>query len=295
MTVVVDPDLSPESGVVLDELIARVRRELVDREAMNLLADTIGLNETALRFVHSPENMTRGTLLSIDEEIMYVWSVDVGNRSAVVERGWDGEASEHDGNARVNIGGLSRSRIIDAINDELSSLSASGLFQMKSTPLATLGIYGLNYPVPAALQSNVYDVQWQETTASAWTRFPGWRYSSIDASLSFRELPPFGQFRVLYKSPFTPIRTGANDVQATTGLHSEANDILVWGACYRLTGGDEYKRNDFRTQGDTRRADEVPYRALALARQDYRQMREDRLSEERTRLSRFFPTIRPGW
>lgn len=296
MTIVVDPEAAGPSGVTLDELIGQVRRILSDRENLNQLSVDVDEFDTRLTFDHPLNSITSGTLLSIDNEIMYVWEVDEATRSVTVARGHQSTTAEpHTASTYITAGGKSRKAIIDAFNYELGSLSAKGLYQMKSLPLLAPTIGG---PVPLTGVGNadVYDVQFKSIYgANGWHHVSGYSYSPFDATVSLKQRWNVGNYRVLYKAGFNKLVDGSDDVQVTTGLHAEATDILVWGAAIQLITPDEYIRNDFRSQGDTRRPQEVPYRAVALSVQGYQQQYNQRIAEEKDRLRRSFPVTKPGW
>lgn len=296
MTIVVDPELSSPSGTTLDDIVGRVRRELGDRDNINLLASSVDEVTDQIVFRHSINGVSRGTLISVDSEEMYVWDVETNSKTLTVQRGFGSSPEPHNADALVNIGEKTRRRIVQAINDELASISGRGLFQMKSTPVSGYTSSRSAFSVPALTGHDIYDVQylpWGDTLE--WTHLSGWQYSSLDAIVNVPASVHTSGVRVLYKTGFGQLIDGTDDVQTTSGLHAEATDILVWGACARLATSEEYKRNDFRAQGDTRRPEEVPPRALAVASQQFAQMRDTRLMEEKDRLRRQFPLTRNGW
>lgn len=299
MSIVVNPTNSEPSGILLNNLIARVKRHLSDRDNINKLKIAADESATSLTLTYAANNISRGSLLNIDNELFYVWDYDSGTKTATVERSYDNTVLQfHSADSVVNIGGKSRAQIIDAINDELQSLSSKDLFQMRALTIPSFNAGQLSYPLTELDRSNIYDVQCLTPGQdSDWQHLRGWHYSAIDHAISFDRMPLWGtDVRVLYKTGFDTFTTGTDDIQSDIGLQAEAADVLIWGALYRLTIGDEYIRDDFRTQGDTRRPAEVPAGAVLRSTiAGFKAIHDERLADERDRLRRQFPTRRLGW
>lgn len=297
MTIVIDPQLAPPSGLTLDDIVARVRSELGDNENLNVLAESISADDTTLLLSHPMSQITTGTRISIDDETVHVWSAVPETGEVRVLRGYQSASSPHSSGSLIIVGGKSRRQIVDSINDELMSLWGKGLYQMRSIPLDGYSPAVSSYELDELEDSDIYDVQYRDVAqASEWVHIPDWRQGSIDNTVTItNSWLPSTHLRVLYKVPFVRLTDGGDDIQAASGLHSEAVDILVWGALLRLTATEELKRNQFRSQGDTRRPEEVPYRAVSLARNDIRQTLDERIQQERDRLRRRFPHRKSGF
>jgi hypothetical protein len=297
VTIVVDPTADAPSGITLDRLVARVQSELSDRDNINLLSVDIDADDTVLTTQFSLSAITRGTLLSVEDEVMYVWDTDINAKSITVLRGYANTSpSAHAASTVISAGGKARAQIIDALNDELRSISGKGLYQMKSATLDNYSYATSAYVVDDLAESNVYDVQYLAISETVgWVHMPHWSFSAIDNAITLHCTPASTRLRVLYKSGFAQFVFGSDDIQSDIGLQEEAADVLVWGAAARLAIPEEYFRNDIHTQGDTRRPSEVSAGALMRSAQGFKAMRDERLSEEKDRLRRQFPLRKSGW
>jgi hypothetical protein len=110
-------------------------------------------------------------------------------------------------------------------------------------------------------------------------------------ALKFEEQVRSGRLRVVYKAPFTNVTTETQNLQNIASFPSTAEDILEMGAQIRLVSPREIKRNFTESQGDTRRADEVPAGAVSGSLANLLRMRRDRITAEAARLQRQYPTF----
>lgn len=296
MPVIVE-DEGGASGISLDGLVSRVRRLLGDRDNINKLKTSISDTDSTVVLTYKPSNIYNGSLITINDETMHVW--EVSGNTLIVERARRGtSATAHDANEITYTGGKPRQQIIDAINDELSSLSSQHLYQMKSVLVDGYNTSDWAYQVDDLNKATIYNVQYLVTGQdSDWRDLKGWSFNPIDNTMSFNTEPWFSyDVRVLYKAPLGRFTDGTDDLETTTGLRTEAADVVVYGAAYRLTIGDESIRNDFRSQGDTRRPGEVPPGAVLRASVNgFKAIRDERLGEEQQRLRNLYPYRRAGW
>ena len=300
MAVTKDPAQSTASGVTLSQLVDRVRLEIEPRLDINILNGNIDASTQTVSFNHTFQHASidRGSTFSIDDEVFYVIAVDSSSRQVTALRGHQNTtAASHSNGALVYFSQNSRKQIVDAINQELDSLYAKGLYQMRSVPITNYSWSVFDYQLGDINASDVYDVQYLATgTNGEWLHLPGWRFNPIDNTLILTSEPSWSHsLRVLYKSGFTHLTQPTDDIQSVAGLQDDASDILVYGACARLTLSDEYKRNDFRSQGDTRRPSEVPTGSQMRSHALFVQMRDQRIAEERNRLRKRYPVRRSGW
>lgn len=98
----------------------------------------------------------------------------------------------------------------------------------------------------------------------------------------------FGQavtVRVTYAhSLATTTITSTTDLESTVGLQRSMLDILPYGIGIRLMLNKEAQRDDLGAQGQQRVPSEVPPMSWAKTAQLWQQMRDARISQERTRL-----------
>jgi hypothetical protein len=103
---------------------------------------------------------------------------------------------------------------------------------------------------------------------------------------------PGRPIRVQYKAPFTtPLVNPTDDVLAVTGLHTQAHDIPVLGAMVRLMSSREFKRTFSESQGEPRRAQEVPVGSSLTGLKGVMVLRADRIEAERTRLEKMYRRV----
>jgi hypothetical protein len=108
-------------------------------------------------------------------------------------------------------------------------------------------------------------------------------------ALKFNEATRSGNLRVTYKAPFNKVTQETDNLQTVAGFPLSAEDILVMGAEIRLMAPREMKRNFVESQGDTRRANEVPAGAVANSINNMIRLRRDRITAEATKLDSQYP------
>jgi hypothetical protein len=224
-----------------------------------------------------------------------------------LEQGGGSFATTHTANGLINVNPrFPAVAIIKAINDDIDDLSAptNGLFQMlelTTTFVPVVQGYDLagldnddvleiwevrgheygpanKYPV---LPSSMWKLQRNADTQV----FPSGLALTLDHGLY-----PGRPIRIQYKAPYsTPLANGADDVEAVTGLHSQAHDIPALGAPARLMQYRELKRSFSEAQGEPRRAQEVPVGASLTASKGLLQYRQNRIDAERSRLQKMYP------
>lgn len=271
------------------------------REGLNKLAAAItDTTSQTVTLSQALGSIQAGAVIAVDLEVMYVWEVDTTAGTATVERGQYGStAATHALGALVNVNPKwSKFAIFRALNQELSALASAGLFKMNTVELTySASTAGYDLTSVTNLES-VYAVEAKYLGLTAdWV--PIRRYTvgrdqnttdfPSGFSLTLLEGGQPGQaIRVLYKSRFTALSALTTDV-STTNLPTSAYDIPPLGAAARLAMPMEVGRNDFTTQGNTRRAEEVPPGAVARAATALWQMRNTRVGEEKTELRRRYP------
>jgi len=232
--------------------------------------------------------------------LMYIWEVNTASKTLTVERGFGGTtaATHADGAIVVVSPKFPRWQILQALNDELADLSSpmNGLFQMKTVDISYNGSDRQIDLTGITSMIDVYDVRWRYLSDD----YPVVRRyrlmrdmpTSDFASgyvLSLDEPVMSSTIRVIYKDKYTPFSTEASTL-ASTGASSELADLLVLGAQIRLLASREVKRNFIESQGDTRRADEVPAGAMNASVTNLLRLRRDRITAEAARLNRQYPT-----
>ena len=282
---------------------------LVDRTVQNLLAGTVeernkiassvNASVTSVPITYSLGSLAEQTVFEIESEMLYVWDVDTANKTLTVERGFGGTtAASHSSGTVLTVNPkFPRWQVLNALNDELADLSSpmNGLFQMKSVDVSYNGSDRMVDLASVTSMIDLYDVRWRfESDDYPVVRnvrlarnLPTTDFSSGFA-LIFDQGIQSGTVRVWYKDKYTPFTTEASTV-ASTGATDELVDLLVLGAQIRLLAGREVKRNFIESQGDTRRAEEVPAGAMNASVTNLLRLRRDRINAEAARLVRQYP------
>lgn len=283
---------------------------LVDRTVQHLLAGTVeernkvagslDASTTSVPIEYSLGSLREQTVFQIDAELMYVWEVNTATKTLTVERGFGGTvpASHADGAIVTVNPKFPRWQVLQALNDELADLSSpmNGLFQMKTVDLPYNGSDRMVNLENVTSLIDIYDLRW---------RYQSDDYPVIRNYRLMRDMPTadFGSgvaisidepvmsstIRVIYKDKYTPFVSEASTL-TSAGAAVEIADLLVLGAQIRLVAAREIKRNFTESQGDTRRADEVPAGAVNASVTNLLRLRRDRITAEAARLNRQYPT-----
>ena len=285
------------------QIIDRAQRQLMSGtvEERNKLASSVSATATTLVMTYDLGGMHPGTLIQIDSEIMYVWESTPGTKTVVVERGQNGStAAAHSASDVVTVNPkFPRNQILEAINDELADLGSpmNALFQVKNLDFTyNASRRQVNLQVIGEI-IDIVDVRY---------RYIATDYKSVNNAKLMRNMPtkdfpsgyalrvdsiiPSSEMRVTYKAPFTRVTQENDNLQNIAGFPESAEDILIMGAQIRLVAPREVKRNFSESQGDTRRAEEVPNGAIANSIVNLIRMRRDRITAEAARLARQYPT-----
>lgn len=271
-------------------------------EARNKLASTIDASATTVVASYPLEGLRTGQIFEIDSELMYIWTADTGTKSLVVERGYNGTtAAAHSANALIKVNPrFPRAQVLESVNDEMADLSSpmNGLFQVKTldidyngsdTMIDLAGVTSIidilnvsvryltdDYPVARKIRL-VRDVPTDD--------FPSGYALRFDQGV----FP--GRLRIVYKAAYVTASTESSDINTTCGIQESVTDIVAIGAQLRLMSPREIKRNFTESQGDSRRAEEVPSGAVGGSITNLQRLRRDRIQAEAARLMRSYPTF----
>lgn len=283
--------------------------QLIDRVANDLLAGTveernkvatgIDASTTTVTFSYPLSGLREGSVFEIGSEQFYVWTVNSSAKSAVVERGFNGTtAASHSADDIVTVNPrFPRARVLQQLNADLADLSSplNGLFQVKTVDIAYNGSDRMVNVTGATDILNLIDVRYRYLSDDypiiRDTRLLSDMPTSDFASgyaLAFDTLVRAGTLRVLYRAPYGQF-TSESDTINSVGGSDYLDDVLALGAQIRLMAGREIKRNFTESQGDTRRAEEVPSGAVANSMLQLQRLRRDRVIAEAARLNRQYP------
>jgi hypothetical protein len=283
------------------QLIDRVTSELLAGtvEERNKLASSIDASATTLTFTYPLSGLREGTVFEIAGEQFYVWTSNTSAKSVVVERGFNGStAAAHSANAIATVNPrFPRARTLNQLNADLADLSSplNGLFRMRTVDLAYNGNDRMINMTGVTDMIDLYDVR---------LRYLNDDYPIIRSVRLLRDMPTSdfasgfalafdapcrpGTLRVSYKAPYGAF-TAESDTVADVGGSTNIDDLLVLGAQIRLVAPREIKRNFTESQGDTRRAGEVPPEAVLNSMLQLQRVRRDRVQAEAARLNRQYP------
>lgn len=283
------------------QLIDRVAGELLAGtvEERNKVATGIDASTTTVTFSYPLSGLREGSVFEIGSEQFYVWTTNTSAKSAEVERAFNGTtAASHDASAIVTVNPrFPRSRVLQQLNAELADLSSplNGLFQMATLDVAYNGSDRMVNLTGVTNILDLYDVRLRYLnddypvirSVRLLRDMPTSDFASGNA-LAFDSAVRAGSLRVSYKAPYGSFST-ESDTVADVGGSSNIDDLLALGAQIRLMAGREIKRNFTESQGDTRRAEEVPSGAVANSMLQLQRLRRDRVMAEAARLNRQYP------
>lgn len=287
-------------ATVVDRTLRQLMSGVV--EERNKVAAAVSSTATTVTFLYDLAGMRPGGVIQIGNELMYVWATAAGSKTVTVERGWNGtSASSHAvGAIAVVDPKFPRSQVVEALNAELDDLSSPmhGLFQVKSTEV---NYNGASTMVSLPELEDVIDL------ISVSIRYLADDYPKIRRCRLIRDLPDddfpsgfairfdeevrAGRMTIMYKAPFQNFTNETQNIQTISGLPTSCEDILIMGAQIRLVSPREIKRNFTESQGDTRRAEEVPTGSVSNSLNNIIRMRRDRITAEAAKLARQYPTF----
>ena len=287
-------------ATVIDRTVRQLMSGTVEERNKTTAATTA--TATSISFLYDLGGMRQGGVIQIDAELMYVWEVSSASKTVTVERGWNGTtAVAHvTGSVAIVDPKFPRAQILEAINAEIDDLSSpmNGLFQIKTIELDYNGTWSMiNLPTT----DKIIDL------VSVSLRYLATDYPKIRRCRLIRDLPNddfnagygirfdeqvrAGRMIVVYKAPYTNVTSESQNLQNIAGFPTTAEDILMMGAQIRLVAPREVKRNFTESQGDTRRAEEVPAGSISNSINNIIRMRRDRITAEAARLARQYPTF----
>lgn len=287
-------------ATVIDRTVRQLMSGTV--EERNKTTAALTATSTSIPFQYDLNGMRPGGVIQIDNELMYVWEVSSGSKTVTVERGWNGTTAAAHITSSIAIVDpkFPRAQILEAINAEIDDLSSpmNGLYQIKSLELNYNGTWNM---ISLPTVDKIIDL------VSVTIRYIATDYPVIRKCRLIRDLPNddfsagyairfdeqvrAGKMIVVYKAPFTNVTSEAQNLQNISGFPSTAEDILMMGAQIRLVSPREVKRNFTESQGDTRRAEEVPTGSVSSSINNIIRMRRDRITAEAARLARQYPTF----
>ena len=283
------------------QLIDRVNSELLAGtvEERNKLALAVDASATTITFTYDLGPLRDNTVFQIGTELMYVWEANSTAKTAEVERGYGGTtaASHAIGDVVIHNPRFPRHMVLNQLNAEFGDLSSpmNGLFQIKTLDVSYNGSDRMVNLAGVTDMIDLYDVRYRYLSddypivrnVRLLRDMPTSDFTSGFA-LAFDAPVRAGSVRVLYKAAYD-LFTAESDTVVGAGGSSTLDDLLSLGAQIRVMAGREVKRNFSESQGDTRRAEEVPAGAIGGSILNLQRLRRDRIQAEAARLNRQYP------
>jgi hypothetical protein len=283
-------------------ILNRVSRQLLSGtvEERNKLAATINDSATSIVLSYDLGGFRTGSVFELESELIYVWEADTATKTLTVERGFNGStAAAHTSGVLATLNPrFPRAQMLDSLNADIDDLSstANGLFKVNTVSLTYNGSDRQINLAGATDVTELIDVR---------LRYEPDDYPVIRGSRLQRDLPSSdfasgfaivldepvqaGTLRVRYKGPFTRATSESSDLTSFCGLPSTCDDLVELGVIIKMMAGREVKRSFIESQGDTRRADEVPVGAARDSVGNLLRLRRERITAEAGRLKAQYP------
>ena len=289
-----------------DELVDEVKSNLIgytlrqDRLTYVTNANGITTSSSAIT-VGSSDNLAKG-IIEIDDELIWIDSFDKQNNQLNVApgfgRGYLGTTpAPHAQNSMVTLApSFPRVNIKKAINDTIKSFYPK-LFAVGSTTF-TFNAAQTTYALPDDVREVLY-MSWQTTGSSKeWLPIKRWRFDPLANVPTFNtqktinlyeNIQPGRTVKVWYTMVPDTMDANTDDFVDVTGLPDSCQDVVVYGACYRLLTFLDAGRINL-TSAESDFADSKnPYNSGSAASRYVFALFQQRLQEEALKLSDQFP------
>jgi hypothetical protein len=284
----------------VSDLIEQTRRHLYGtyRALYNRNSDPLTDATTSITFDFELGRIAAGSIISIDDELIYVWEVNTTTHVAtVVSRGWMGTtAAAHDDGSLVEVSPRFPTVLVrQALLDELRSWPDS-LYRVDTEEItAVVSTRGYDFPVVPF--HDIIEVRRSPLTCE-YGIWPEIKEFSVDRHASVTEytsgqalyinegLPTTTEtLKVLYSAPFSlDYFDDGIDLTYDIGLPESTYDIPPLGAAWRLLAPREVRRSFVEAQGESRRSEEVAPNAAMQTAANLKRLRDERLREEAAKI-----------
>ena len=292
----------PTFSDLVDEVKSNLIGYTLRQDRITYLTNTGGIGTTTTQInVGSSDNLAKG-IIEIDDELIWIDNFNKTSSSMNAApgfgRGYQGTtASPHAQNAQVILApSYPRVSIKKAINDTIRSLYPK-LFAVASTTF-TFNSSQVNYALPDDAREVLY-MSWQTTGPSLeWLPIKRWRFDPLANTPTFNtqktvniyeNIQPGRTVKVWYTMVPDTLDANTDDFVDVTGLPESCQDVIVYGACYRLlTFLDAGRINLGSAEADLNDT-KNPYNSGANASRYVFALFQQRLQEEALKLSDQFP------
>lgn len=287
------------------QLVEETRRLLygTSRLSLNRVPASGGgilAGDTQLTFEFDLQDITRGALISVDDELMWVISSNPPLKQATVVRGYLGTtAVGHTAGSLVEVNPrFPRTYIKRALQQEIDSWGPQ-LFKVVAANISfssTTRIYDLgtsNFINVIDVKLSAYKGRTTRSNPYRWSILRDMDTTEFASGTAIELLgnyPPTGTMRIKYSVEFDVYTTWTDttDVEAL-GLSTSMCAIPPYGAAWRLMSAKEVGRTNLTAQPEPRKAEEVPAGHLASVAAQLKKLRDDLIEEERWTLMNRYP------
>jgi hypothetical protein len=260
------------------------------------------VSTTSTQFnVGSADNLAKG-IIEIDDELIWIDNFNKTSSSMNAApgfgRGYMGTtASPHAENAQVTLAPtFPRVTIKKAINDTIRSLYPK-LFAVDSTTF-TFNASQVTYALPDDCREVLY-MSWQTTGPSKeWLPIKRWRFDPLANTPTFNtqktvnlyeSIQPGRTVKVWYTMVPETLDANTDDFVDVTGLPESSQDVIVYGACYRLLSFLDAGRINLSSAEADLNDTKNPYNSGSSVSKYIFALFQQRLQEEALKLSDQFP------
>jgi hypothetical protein len=292
----------PTFDELTDEVKSNLQGYTLRQDRITYVTNSGGLTTTSTAInVGSASNLAKG-IIEIDDELIWIDTFDKANNQLTVApgfgRGYMGTtASPHAQYAQVTLAPtFPRVTIKKALNDTIRSLYPK-LFAVGSTTF-TFNAAQVTYPLPDDCREVLY-MSWQTTGSSKeWLPIRKWRFDPLANTPTFNtqktinlyeNIQPGRTVKVWYTMVPDTMDANTDDFVDVTGLPDSCQDVVVYGACYRLLSFVDAGRINLSSAEADLNDTKIPASAGSSASKYVFALFQQRLQEEALKLSDQFP------
>lgn len=287
---------SPTFGDLIDAVLGNLNGWLADEDQVTSLNGAITDTATTLT-VDDATQISAGPI-EIDSELLWVTEVDRSTNSVTVApwgRGYrDTDAAAHTDRAMVvNHPRFPRSTVAKAVQQTLFAVYPD-LFQVKVDDSNTANPATVAYALPADCDQ-VLRVAWSVPGSSGellpvrrWRFEPNSDTANGKAVNVYDPMVPGRTLRVTYTAKPTMLEA-ESDLLSVSGLADSVQDVLIFGACYRLTPALDAARLQTTSVEQSNNSSNIQNGSVGGAAQFFLGLYEQALNREVLRLQKFYP------
>jgi len=292
----------PTFNDLVDEVKSNLQGYTLRQDRISYVTNANGLTTTSLSITAgSASNLAKG-IIEIDDELIWVDNFDKATNTLNVAPGFgrgylNTVASPHSQNAQITLSPtFPRVTIKKAINDTINSFYPK-LFSVGSTTF-TFNAAQVTYPLPDDCREVLY-MSWQTTGSSKeWLPIRKWRFDPLANTPTFNtqktinlyeNIQPGRTVKVWYTMVPDTMDANTDDFVDVTGLPESCQDVIVYGACYRLLSFLDAGRINLSSAEADLNDTKIPASAGASVSKYVFALFQQRLQEEALKLSDQFP------